>query len=96
MYQELKNKNKIISVIGLGYVGLPLALEFGKYFKVIGFDISLERIEMMVTKSFRVHAVGKFGIGHALSDECLGRFGIIGTLLFLLFTVSANRLMVEG
>ena len=34
-----------ISVIGLGYVGLPLAVEFGKYFKTIGFDISESRIQ---------------------------------------------------
>ena len=36
-----------ISVIGLGYVGLPLALEFAKYLPVIGFDIHKERIELM-------------------------------------------------
>ena len=37
-------KNKIISVIGLGYVGLPLAVEFGKHYKTIGFDINSQRI----------------------------------------------------
>ena len=37
----------IISVTGLGYVGLPLALEFAKQFKVIGFDINEARIELM-------------------------------------------------
>lgn len=47
MINELKNKEKKISVIGLGYVGLPLALEFAKQFSVIGFDINEERIEMM-------------------------------------------------
>lgn len=36
-----------ISVSGLGYVGLPLALEFAKYFPVIGFDIREDRIKMM-------------------------------------------------
>lgn len=36
-----------ISVTGLGYVGLPLALEFAKHFPVIGFDICEDRIEMM-------------------------------------------------
>ena len=44
------NKKKIISVTGLGYVGLPLALEFAKYFKVIGFDINSSRIELMKKK----------------------------------------------
>ncbi len=47
MYNELKSKQKKIAVIGLGYVGLPLALEFAKKFSVIGFDISEERVEMM-------------------------------------------------
>ena len=36
---------KKVSVIGLGYVGLPLALMLSKKFKVIGFDINKHRIE---------------------------------------------------
>ncbi|MCZ2100772.1 MAG: nucleotide sugar dehydrogenase [Chitinophagales bacterium] len=47
MIQDLRDKKKRISVVGLGYVGLPLALEFAKRFKVIGFDINEERISMM-------------------------------------------------
>jgi UDP-N-acetyl-D-galactosamine dehydrogenase len=47
MYTSLLNKEKKISVIGLGYVGLPLALEFAKKFSVIGFDINEARIELM-------------------------------------------------
>ncbi len=47
IYEELKNKEKKIAVIGLGYVGLPIALEFAKNFKVIGFDINPKRVEMM-------------------------------------------------
>lgn len=38
-------KKYIIAVIGLGYVGLPLAIEFSKHFNVIGFDINKEKIE---------------------------------------------------
>ena len=38
------SENIKIGVIGLGYVGLPLAVEFGKHFEVIGFDINQERI----------------------------------------------------
>lgn len=44
---DLRGRNKAISVIGLGYVGLPLALELAKRFRVVGFDISAPRIEMM-------------------------------------------------
>ena len=36
--------NKRISIIGLGYVGLPLAVEFGKIFQTVGFDINRERV----------------------------------------------------
>lgn len=39
------NKNLKVSIIGLGYVGLPLAIEFGKYYKTIGFDISKIKIK---------------------------------------------------
>ena len=37
--------NAKIAIIGLGYVGLPLAVEFGKKYDVIGFDINSKRIE---------------------------------------------------
>jgi UDP-N-acetyl-D-galactosamine dehydrogenase len=42
---ELIERQKIkIAVIGLGYVGLPLAVEYGKYFKTIGYDINQQRV----------------------------------------------------
>jgi UDP-N-acetyl-D-glucosamine/UDP-N-acetyl-D-galactosamine dehydrogenase len=47
MYNKLINKETKLSVIGLGYVGLPIALEFAKKIKVVGFDIKPERIELM-------------------------------------------------
>jgi UDP-N-acetyl-D-glucosamine/UDP-N-acetyl-D-galactosamine dehydrogenase len=47
MYQDLLDKKKKIAVIGLGYVGLPIALEFAKKLKVIGFDINAGRVAMM-------------------------------------------------
>src|SRR6476469_2386869 len=47
MYQELVYKKEKLAVIGLGYVGLPIALEFAKKLSVIGFDINANRIEMM-------------------------------------------------
>ena len=34
-----------ISVVGLGYVGLPVAVAFGKHQQVVGFDINAERVE---------------------------------------------------
>lgn len=47
MIQELLVGQKKIAVIGLGYVGLPIALEFAKKFSVIGFDINAERVDML-------------------------------------------------
>lgn len=47
MYNELITKKKSLSVTGLGYVGLPLALEFARHFRVIGFDINEERVALM-------------------------------------------------
>lgn len=47
MYESLLKKEKKIAVIGLGYVGLPIALEFAKKISVIGFDINSDRVEMM-------------------------------------------------
>jgi UDP-N-acetyl-D-galactosamine dehydrogenase len=47
MYNKLLNNETKLSVIGLGYVGLPIALEFAKKMKVVGFDIKPERVELM-------------------------------------------------
>jgi len=47
LYEKLLKKEAKLSLIGLGYVGLPIALEFAKKIKVIGFDIKPERVEMM-------------------------------------------------
>ncbi|OUJ73469.1 nucleotide sugar dehydrogenase [Hymenobacter crusticola] len=47
MYEQLLQKQAKLAVIGLGYVGLPIALEFARKLQVIGFDINAERVEMM-------------------------------------------------
>lgn len=47
MYQKLVDKKAKLAVIGLGYVGLPIALEFARKISVIGFDINAKRIDMM-------------------------------------------------
>jgi len=47
MYNKLVNKEAKLAVVGLGYVGLPIALEFAKQIKVVGFDINEKRVDMM-------------------------------------------------
>lgn len=50
IYQSLIKKNTKLAVIGLGYVGLPIALEFAKKIKVVGFDINQQRVDLMRNK----------------------------------------------
>ena len=47
IFESIKGKEKKIAVIGLGYVGLPLALAFARKYSVIGFDISETRVKLM-------------------------------------------------
>jgi UDP-N-acetyl-D-galactosamine dehydrogenase len=47
IYTKLIQKEAKLAVIGLGYVGLPIALEFARNIKVVGFDINQERIDLM-------------------------------------------------
>lgn len=47
IYQELVEKKEKLAVIGLGYVGLPVALEFAKSIMVVGFDIDANRLEQL-------------------------------------------------
>lgn len=54
-------KNFKIAIIGLGYVGLPLAIEFGKKYKVLGFDINKTRVEEL-----------KRGVDHTLEADLDG------------------------
>ena len=59
MYRDLIDKKKKLAVIGLGYVGLPIALEFAKKIQVIGFDINDDRIQLMRQGADPSHELGK-------------------------------------
>ena len=45
--QKINNKSITVGIIGLGYVGLPLAFSFSKKFKVIGFETNKEKVEKL-------------------------------------------------
>ncbi len=47
IYHKLLQKEAKLAVVGLGYVGLPIALEFARKIKVVGFDINPERVSLM-------------------------------------------------
>jgi len=53
-----KSKEIKIAIIGLGYVGLPLAIEFGKSYKTFGFDINKSRINELLVGVDRTLEVG--------------------------------------
>lgn len=65
-----------LAVIGLGYVGLPLAVEFGKHRPVVGFDIDANRIESLraghdatlEVSAAELHEAQQLSFGHSLDD----------------------------
>ena len=56
-----------IAIIGLGYVGLPLAIEFGKKYKVLGFDINQSRIEELKSGKDRTNEADLEGLQFAMN-----------------------------
>lgn len=74
----MKITEKKIAVIGLGYVGLPLAIEFGKKYRVLGFDIDQARIEELNLFQDRTKEADLDGLRYAMdlakSDSNLGLY----------------------
>jgi len=58
-------KNKI-AVLGLGYVGLPLAVEFSKHFETVGFDINLEKVGVIQSGNDPTKEIGDDALKQAL------------------------------
>jgi UDP-N-acetyl-D-galactosamine dehydrogenase len=76
-----------IAVIGLGYVGLPLAVEFGKKFKTFGFDLSAEKVA-----AYRLHVdptgeVSSDDLRNATRLECSTDPKVIGQANFIIVAV---------
>jgi UDP-N-acetyl-D-galactosamine dehydrogenase len=61
----MNSKNIKIAIIGLGYVGLPLAVEFGKRYQVIGFDINQKRISELSNGEDKTLEVSRDELGSA-------------------------------
>ena len=47
LIKKIEQRELKLAVIGLGYVGLPLAVEFGKKYATVGFDVKRTRLEML-------------------------------------------------
>jgi UDP-N-acetyl-D-galactosamine dehydrogenase len=81
-YSDLKNRKAPIAIVGLGYVGLPLAVAFAEHFDVIGFDINAERIAQLESGVDRTLEVDNARLQSASMEltsdpAALGRAGII-------------------
>ena len=46
LYQKIVNREEKISLVGLGYVGMPIAVSFSKKAEVIGFDVNKAKIDL--------------------------------------------------
>ena len=58
LYEQIKNKKEKISVVGLGYVGLPLAVSFAKVADVIGYDINESKVQEYINGTDATKEVG--------------------------------------
>lgn len=65
---KLQDRSAIVGIMGLGYVGLPLAMAFSKKFKVIGYDISQSTIERLVHGDSHIQDVPSDRLRMALSN----------------------------
>ena len=81
LLNKIKQKNATIGIIGLGYVGLPLAIRFSEEgFRVVGFDIDDSKVKMLNN--------GKSYIKHIYEDDISGMIeqGFIATIDFVKIT----------
>ena len=62
LYEKIKNKQEKIAVIGLGYVGMPLAVSFSRKIDVIGYDLNKEKIDLYKSGIDPTNEVGDEGI----------------------------------
>jgi UDP-N-acetyl-D-glucosamine/UDP-N-acetyl-D-galactosamine dehydrogenase len=76
-----------IGIIGLGYVGLPLAVEFGKVLTVIGFDINTERIKELVAGHDRTREVDVNELKQATQLKYSGEINDLKAVNYFIVTV---------
>jgi UDP-N-acetyl-D-galactosamine dehydrogenase len=70
---KLKVENASIAIIGLGYVGLPLAIEFGKKYDVLGFDINEERVQELSEGRDRTQEANLEDLKAVLASKASGK-----------------------
>ena len=70
IYNELVEKKQKLAVVGLGYVGMPIAIEFAKKVDVIGFDINAEKVKIVQDAD----AIYREEIANAGLDRSIGQY----------------------
>ena len=80
-------KNKKIAIIGLGYVGLPLAMEFDKSREVVGYDIDTERIEELQSNYDHTLEVNSKELKNLKNTIFINEFSVIKECVIYFITV---------
>src|SRR5574344_1662621 len=62
LYEKIVDGEEKIALVGLGYVGMPIAVAFAKHVKVIGFDLNAKKIELYKAGVDPTHEVGDEGV----------------------------------
>jgi len=69
LLQKISDKSAVVSIVGLGYVGLPLALRFTeKGFNVVGFDIDQSKIDCIESGTSYINYIQNDAIAAAVND----------------------------
>lgn len=80
-------KEEKVAIVGLGYVGLPLAVEFGKHMQTIGFDIDQKRIAELQRGHDRTREVDTQALQAATKLTCTGDMKLLADVDFFIVTV---------
>ncbi len=75
----MSNNKPKIGIIGLGYVGLPLAVEFAKQYKVFGFDISNKRVEQLIAGFDHTKEIDPENLIDVITTDCTTAKGLYCT-----------------
>ena len=78
VYQDLVERKTKLSLIGLGYVGMPIAVEFAKHIEVVGFDVNEEKIRLYrkgvdPTKEVGDEAISSTGVDFTSNSDRSGQ-----------------------
>ena len=89
LYEKIVNGEEKISLVGLGYVGMPIAVAFSKKVKVVGFDLNAKKIELYKNGIDPTNEVGDDAI-----KACLEAVG--PTCNFAGYSVLSKLTMIMG